>query len=248
LPPGIGANTAMFSVVRGAPAPLPYAEPDPLCASAAAARPDLRDLTAQSRACGGFAGYRPQFFDVPGEPLAERLDGALVAGDALGLLGTKPALGRLLTADDDHVGAEKVVVVSDRFWRQRLGADPAAVGRTFRFVTGTYRIAGVLPAGFELPEAKADVYASQWPESPPEAEARGAHTLLGLARVRPGVTLAQAQRKRTRSPRAWPPCIRSRTATANTSSCRCRTSSYGTCARPCSSSSAPWGSSSSSPA
>jgi putative ABC transport system permease protein len=174
--------------------PLPYAEPDRLLRiRRGSSAPDLRDLTAQSRTCEGFAGYRPQFFDVPGEPLAERLDGALVMGDALGLLGTKPALGRVLTADDDHVGAEKVVVVSDRFWRQRLGADPGAVGRTFRFVTGTYRIVGVLPAGFDLPEAKADVYASQWPESPPEAEARGAHTLLGLARVRPGVTLAQAQ-------------------------------------------------------
>ena len=192
---GIGANTAMFSVVRAVLLrPLPYAEPDRLVrVRRGSSAPDLRDLTAQSRTCEGFAGYRPQFFDVPGEPLAERMDGALVTGDALVLLGTKPALGRVLTADDDHVGAEKVVVVSDRFWRQRLGADPAAVGRTFRFVTGTYRIVGVLPAGFELPEAKADVYASEWPESAPEAEARGAHTLLGLARLRPGVTLAQAQ-------------------------------------------------------
>ena len=192
---GIGANTAMFSVVRAVLLrPLPYAEPDRLVrVRRGSSAPDLRDLTAQSRTCEGFAGYRPQFFDVPGEPLAERLDGALVTGDALVLLGTKPALGRVLTADDDHVGAEKVVVVSDRFWRQRLGADPGAVGRTFRFVTGTYRIVGVLPAGFELPEAKADVYASEWPESAPEAEARGAHTLLGLARLRPGVTLAQAQ-------------------------------------------------------
>jgi len=192
---GIGANTAMFSVVRAVLLrPLPYAEPDRLVrVRRGSSAPDLRDLTAQSRTCEGFAGYRPQFFDVPGEPLAERLDGALVTGDALVLLGTKPALGRVLTADDDHVGAEKVVVVSDRFWRQRLGADPGAVGRTFRFVTGTYRVVGVLPAGFELPEAKADVYASEWPESAPEAEARGAHTLLGLARLRPGVTLAQAQ-------------------------------------------------------
>jgi len=192
---GIGANTAMFSVVRAVLLrPLPYAEPDRLVrVRRGSSAPDLRDLTAQSRTCEGFAGYRPQFFDVPGEPLAERLDGALVTGDALVLLGTKPALGRVLTADDDHVGAEKVVVVSDRFWRQRLGAAPGAVGRTFRFVTGTYRVVGVLPAGFELPEAKADVYASEWPESAPEAEARGAHTLLGLARLRPGVTLAQAQ-------------------------------------------------------
>jgi putative ABC transport system permease protein len=192
---GIGANTAMFSVVRAVLLrPLAYAEPDRLLRIRyGSSAPDLRDLTAQSRTCEGFAGYRPQFFDVPGEPLAERLDGALVTGDALGLLGTKPALGRLLTADDDHVGAEKVVVISDRFWRQRMGADPAAVGRTFRFVTGTYRVVGVLPGGFELPEAKADVFASQWPESAPEAEARGAHTLLGLARLRTGVTLAQAQ-------------------------------------------------------
>jgi putative ABC transport system permease protein len=192
---GIGANTAMFSVVRAVLLrPLPYAEPDRLLRiRRGSSAPDLRDLTAQSRTCEGFAGYRPQFFDVPGEPLAERLDGALVTGDALVLLGTRPALGRVLTADDDHVGAEKVVVVSDGFWRQRLRADPGAVGRTFRFVTGTYRVVGVMPAGFELPEAKADVYASQWPESPPEAEARGAHTLLGLGRLRPGVTLAQAQ-------------------------------------------------------
>ena len=192
---GIGANTAMFSVVRAVLLrPLPYAEPDRLVrVRRGSSAPDLRDLAAQSRTCEGFAGYRPQFFDVPGEPLAERLDGALVTGDALVLLGTKPVLGRVLTADDDHVGAEKVVVVSDRFWRQRLGAAPGAVGRTFRFVTGTYRIVGVLPAGFDLPEAKADVYASEWPESAPEAEARGAHTLLGLARLRPGVTLAQAQ-------------------------------------------------------
>ncbi|HEY8149719.1 MAG TPA: ABC transporter permease [Vicinamibacteria bacterium] len=192
---GIGANTAMFSVVRAVLLrPLPYADPDRLLRiRRGSSAPDLRDLTAQSRTAEGFAGYRPQFFDVPGEPLAERLDGALVTGDALGLLGTRPALGRVLTAADDHLGAEKVVVVSDRFWRQRMGADPAAVGRTFRFVTGTYRVVGVLPAGFELPEAKADVFASQGPESPPEAEARGAHTLLGLARLRPGVTLAEAQ-------------------------------------------------------
>ncbi|HEV7500508.1 MAG TPA: ABC transporter permease, partial [Vicinamibacteria bacterium] len=192
---GIGANSAMFSVVRAVLLrPLPYAQPDQLLRiRRGSSAPDLRDLSAQARTCAGFAGYRPQFFDVPGEPLAERLDGALVAGDVFGLLGTRPARGRLLTAEDDHVGAEKVVVVSDAFWRQRMGADPGAVDRTYRFVTGTYRVVGVLPAGFALPEAKADVFAAQWPESAPEAEARGAHTLVGFARLRSGATLAQAQ-------------------------------------------------------
>ncbi len=192
---GIGANTAMFSVVHAVLLqPLPYPEPERLLRiRRGSSAPDLRDLGAQGRSFEGFAGYRPQFFDVPGEPLAERLDGALVTGDAFRLLAATPARGRVLVADDDHVGAEKVVVVSDAFWRQRLDADPDAVGRTVRFVTGSYRVVGILRPGFELPEAKAEVFAAQWPESPPEAEARGAHTLFGFARVRPGVTLAQAQ-------------------------------------------------------
>ena len=109
------------------------------------------------------------------------------------MLATRPAQGRGLTTDDDRVGAEKVVVVSDAFWRTRLGADPAAITRTFRFVTGTYRVVGVMPPGFDLPEIKGDVYAALTPESAPEAEARGAHTLLGFTRLRAGVTLAQAQ-------------------------------------------------------
>jgi putative ABC transport system permease protein len=192
---GIGANTAMFSVVRAVLLrPLPYPDPDRLLrVRRGSSAPDLRDLAEQGRSFEGFAGYRPQFFDLPGEPLAERLDGLLVTGDAFRLLGTAPARGRVLTAADDRVGAEKVVVVSDVFWRQRMGADPGAVGRSVRFVTGTYRVVGVMPPGFEIPEAKGDVYAAQWPESPPEAEARGAHTLLGFARLRPGIALAQGQ-------------------------------------------------------
>jgi putative ABC transport system permease protein len=192
---GIGANTAMFSVVRAVLLrPLPYPEPDRLVRiRRGSSAPDVADLAAQTRTAEAFAGYRPQFFDVPGEPLAERLDGAYVTGDLFRVLGTRPALGRVLTAEDDRVGAEKVVVVSDGFWRRRLNADPGAAGRTFRFVSGTYRIAGVLPPGFELPEAKGEVYAALTPESGPEAEARGAHTLFGIARLRPGVTLVQAQ-------------------------------------------------------
>ena len=94
---GIGANTAMFSVVHAVLLrPLPYPEPDRLLRIRyGSSAPDLRDLAAQSRTAEGFAGYRPQFFDVPSEPLAERLDGALVTGDALPLLGTRPALGRV---------------------------------------------------------------------------------------------------------------------------------------------------------
>jgi putative ABC transport system permease protein len=192
---GIGANTAMYSVVHAVLLrPLPYPQPERLMRLRAnGSAPDLRDLTAHARLFEGFGGYRRHFFDVPAEPLAERVDGALVAGDALPLLGVAPARGRLLTAADDVAGGEKVVVVSDGLWRARMGGDPAAVGGALRFVSGTYRVVGVMPPGFRLPEVEADVLAPLAVEFAPEAEARGAHTLLPVARVRPGVTGEQAQ-------------------------------------------------------
>ena len=159
---GIGANTAMFSVVRAVLLrPLPYPQPERLLrlrgGSSAA---DLADLAANARLFEGMAGYRAHAFDLPGVPLAERVEGAVVTGDALPLLGVPAARGRVLRADDDRAGGEKVLVVSDGFWRTRLSADPAAVGGTVRFVSGSYRVVGVMPPGFELPQvAEADVFA-----------------------------------------------------------------------------------------
>ncbi|HET8646644.1 MAG TPA: ABC transporter permease, partial [Vicinamibacteria bacterium] len=192
---GIGANTAMYSVVHAVLLrPLPYPQPERLMRiRGGSSAPDLHDLGAHAKAFEGFGGYRRHFFDAPAEPLAERVDGALVSGDALPLLGVAAARGRVLTAADDVAGGEKVVVVSDAFWRQRLNADPAAVGGTVRFVSGTYRVVGVMPPAFELPQVEAEVIAPLTVEYAPEAQARGAHTLQGFGRVRPGVDARQAQ-------------------------------------------------------
>jgi putative ABC transport system permease protein len=193
---GVGANTAMYSVVHAVLLrPLPYPEPDELMRIRSnSSAPDLRDLAQHARVFEGLAGYRRHFFDVPSEPLAERVDAAVVSGDALPLLGVPAARGRLLTAADDREGGEKVVVVTDRFWRTRLNGDAAAVGGTVRFVSGTYRVVGVMPPGFELPQIDdAEVMAPILVESAQEAQARGAHTLYGFGRLRPGVTAQQAQ-------------------------------------------------------
>jgi putative ABC transport system permease protein len=193
---GIGANTAMFSVVHAVLLrPLPYPEPERLLRIRGnSSAPDLKDLAANARQFEGFAGYRPHALDIPGEPLAERVDAAAVSGDVLPLLGVPAAMGRVLTAADDVPGGERVVLLMDSFWRQRLGADPAAVGRSVRFVSGTYRVVGVMPRGFKLPQVDdAQVIAPIMVEYAPEAEARGAHTFYGFGRVRPGVTLGQAQ-------------------------------------------------------
>jgi predicted permease len=192
---GIGANTAMYSVVHAVLLrPLPFPEPERLMRIRGnSSALDLRDLGQHARVFEGFAGYRRNSFDIPSDPLAERVDGALVAGDAMPLLGVPAARGRMLTAADDRAGGEKVVVVSDSFWRTRLNGDPAAVGGTIRFVSGTYRVVGVMPPGFQMPQVEAEVYAPALVESAQEMQARGAHTLYGFGRVRPGVTLAQAQ-------------------------------------------------------
>jgi putative ABC transport system permease protein len=192
---GIGANTAMFSVVRAVLLrPLPYPEPEQLLRIRGnSSGPDLKDLSANARQFVGLAGYRPHAFDIPSEPLAERIDGAALFGDVMPLLGVQPAMGRVLTAADDVPGGERVAVVMDSFWRNRMGASPSAVGSTLRFVSGSYRVVGVMPPGFKLQQVDAEVMAPIMVEYAPEAQARGAHTLYGFGRVKPGVTLAQAQ-------------------------------------------------------
>jgi putative ABC transport system permease protein len=192
---GIGANTAMFSVVHAVLLrPLPYAEPDRLVRiRAGSSVPELDDLNASAKAFQRFAGYRAHFFDLVGEPIAERVDGALVTGETFGLLGARAARGRALEPADDRPGGEPVAVVSHGFWQRRLGGDPAVVGRTVSFVGRSYRVIGVMPPGFALPQVEAEVWAPVRVESAAEAEARGAHTLWGLGRLRPGVSLAAAQ-------------------------------------------------------
>jgi putative ABC transport system permease protein len=193
---GIGANTAMFSVVNTVLLrPLPYPQPEGLVRiRGGSSAPDLADMGRHLRLFEGLGGYRAHSFDLPGEPLAERVEGAVAAGDTLPLLGVAAARGRLLQAGDDRAGGEKVVVVSDAFWRTRLLADPAAVGGNVRFVSGTYRVVGVMPQGFRLPQVDvADVIAPLRTESRAEAEARGAHSLAGFGRLRPDVTVEQAQ-------------------------------------------------------
>jgi predicted permease len=192
---GMGANTAMFSVVHAVMLrPLPYPDPDRLVRlRGGTSYPDLHDLASQSRSVEGLGGYRAQFFDLTGRGAAERVDGALVTGDLFRLLGARAERGRLVQADDDRPGGPKVVVLSHGFWQRRLGGDEQVRGRTVRFTTGEYEVIGVTPPGFRLPEVEAEVWAPLRPESPEEADARGAHSLTAVGRLRPGTALPAAQ-------------------------------------------------------
>ena len=204
---GIGATTAMFSVVRGVllrPLPFPDAErvvrltPENRAASGGTAgrvsslevEDWSRDLTLFT-AVGGYRAGEMVFGDAP-EPLY--VPAAHVSAGVFPALGTSPALGHLFR-DEEHVaGANRGVIVSHGFWQQQLGADPQAVGRSIRLDGQSYAIIGVMPAGFGFPKPTTAVWLSAslvGEES--VCCGRDGRWLDMIGRLKPGVTPAQGR-------------------------------------------------------
>ena len=191
---GIGASSAMFSVVDGVILrPLPYADPDSLVRIRnGQSYPDLQDWTNELTRFDGFGGFRAQSFDRQTPDGTERLPGALVTGRLFDVLGTRPRLGRLITAADDRPGAEHVAVVSYGFWTRALAGRDDVIGQRLQVIDGTYRIIGVLPQDFELWLTPADVMAPIAAESI-EVGFRGVHSLATVGRLAGGVSIEVAQ-------------------------------------------------------
>ena len=202
---GIGANSALFSVLRSVLLrPLPYpnsgeliqvwsdhrargrAEPEWLTP------PDFRDWRDGNRTFEGMAAYQGWGPDMTGSGEPEALGGILVSGNYLSLLGVSPALGRLLTMADDDAGAERVVVLSDAVWRRRFGADPGVLGKQIELNAEPWTVIGVLPPGFHPPLAVSpEVYrAIRRPAN--STCGRGCYVLRVIGRMKPGVTVEQA--------------------------------------------------------
>ncbi len=203
---GIGANTAIFSVVNGVllrPLNYPGAERI-LTVWEDHTRRDgpAREWTSPP----GFEDWREQggvfehiaavnnwgpTLTESGEP--EMLSGALVSAGAFAVTGVKPALGREFTADEDKAGAEKVVILSHRLWQRRFNSDPAMVGRAIRLSGESFTVVGVMPAGFQLPIINnAEIFRPITPTLNPGCQ-RGCYTLRVIARLRPDVTPARAK-------------------------------------------------------
>jgi predicted permease len=205
---GIGATTAMFSVVRGVLLrPLPFAEPErvvrlwPANRSAGVDRGQLsateiedwaRELR-QFSAVGAFQTLGDGYvFGDGAEPVYART--TFVSPGFFPALGATAARGHALTAREHVPGANRAVVVSDGFWRRQLGASPGAVGRTVHLDGGAFTVVGVMPPGFAYPSP--DV--ALWVPSSLLGEddvggGRGARWLDVVARLRPGVTPAQGR-------------------------------------------------------
>jgi putative ABC transport system permease protein len=166
---GIGANTAIFSVINGVLLkPLPYEHGDRLAivrqsapltgqSQMGVAVAEYYDYREQARVFDGLVEYHQMNFDLLNRGEPDRVDAGVVSHDFFDLLGIKPILGRTFVKADDEHGAEAVLILSHRYWRQKFGADPAIVGRLFEMNDRPHRVIGVLPGVPHYPQEN-DVY------------------------------------------------------------------------------------------
>jgi putative ABC transport system permease protein len=188
---GIGASVTLFAVVDGVLLrPLPYPHPERLVAfRSEQSYPDANDFEDQVQAFESLGVYASWPADVRLGSEPEQVPAALVSGDLLRTLGVAPARGRLLTAADDQKGAAPVVVVTDGF-AARAGAE---LGSTLSLSGRTFDVVGVMPRGFKLPAAEAQIFVPLRVGYPEAAEARVAHFMGSVARLRAGTSRGQAQ-------------------------------------------------------
>ena len=199
---GIGATTAIFSVVQGVLlAPLPYAEPDRLMVvwennltvkrPISVSYPDFLDWRGNTGSFHQMTAFGYQSYDLTGQGTAEHLDGMAVSSAFFSTMGVKLALGREFSTEEDRHGGTPVAILSDRLWRNRFGARADAVGKPVTFNGIDYIIAGVLPPGFRL-WSEADVF-TPIGQGDPILDDRTIHHVLCIGRLNPGATVAQAQ-------------------------------------------------------
>ncbi|MCI0411232.1 ABC transporter permease [bacterium] len=192
---GIGANTAMFSVIRAVMLkPLPYNEPENLFRlSGGTSYPDLQDLKQSSKSIKDIGGYRREVMDLTSGRVPERIEGAAVTGDFFRTLGIQPQKGRVIGPNDDIPGGAKIVLISDAFWKNYMAGDPDVIGKSVSIASIPYTVIGVLPPTFELPNLKAQMFSPIRAESSEETNARGAHTMRVVVRLATNVIVDQAQ-------------------------------------------------------
>lgn len=199
---GIGANTALFSLINAVLLqPLPYAQPEQLVmvysrtpreARQGVAWADLRDWQAQSQSFAELAAFTPQSVNLTGRAEPGRLIGGFVSANFFNLLKVKPAAGRTFVKGEDEAGAERVAIVNYDVWRDRFGADASLVGQTITLNGRIFTVVGIMPAGFRSPYSEVEVWLpiQQHPGFTPDRQA-GVVAVLG--RLNAGVSLQQAQ-------------------------------------------------------
>lgn len=201
---GIGANSLVFSALDAVLLrPLPYPDADRLVqvsqsrddgrsADTFIAPARLEDWERLNTTFETLTGYYVEDVSETSGELPERVRRASVAPRFFTTWGVIPAIGRDFAMDEQHVGGPPAAIISDRFWRRRFAARPEAIGATLRIGTATVPIVGVMPATFRFPDRSVDVW-SPVPTDAPYAQPRQNTWYTGIARLKPGVSLEQAQ-------------------------------------------------------
>src|SRR3984957_11791516 len=204
---GIGANTALFSVVNGVLlSPLPFFQSDQLVSlhenkpnfeGGSVSYSNFRDWQKDNQSFSSLALARTYAFSLTGAGDPEQVNGEFVSSDFFSVLGVKPIIGRLFTHDEEPVGAGPVALISAGLWQRKFGSAPDILGKNITLDGKGYTIVGVLPADLHLnipgfSDSEAYLPIGQW--SNPLLLQRGAGLgFHGLGRLKPGVTLEQAR-------------------------------------------------------
>jgi len=201
---GIGVNTAIFSVVYSVLLrPLPYSSPEKLMAlysmrpqmnsfRSVVSAPDFADWRAQNKVFDSMSAYGGSSYTLTGSDQPERLNGLSVSANFFQTLGVKPQLGRAFLPEEEQAGRDRVAVLSHGLWQRRFGADPNLVGKTVSLDGESYVVVGVTPNDFRF--APVEIYTPLTFTAEEMSDmGRGSHSLLVIARLKAGVTLAQAK-------------------------------------------------------
>lgn len=201
---GIGANTALFSIVNGVLLnPLPYPHSEQLVAvygnapgvnQGPASYLNFLDWRRATQTFSSMAIYRNQDYNFTGTSEGERLSGYMISADFFSTLGVNPILGRTFTAEEDQVGAAPVVVLGGGLWKRKFGSSPDIVGKSLTLNGTSYTVVGVVPSSFTFYGDDRDVYTAigRW-NDPSFRDRRISVSARVIGRLKPGVTLAQAQ-------------------------------------------------------
>jgi predicted permease len=201
---GIGANTAIFSVLDGVVlAPLPYREPDRLVVVALYNRtlkyatdlsyPDFLDWQRDRRSLEQIAAFTPEGFDITSSATPEHVAGLNVSSSFFSTLGVKLALGHDFSPSEDRYRGEPVVIISHRLWQDQFAGNRAALGKSITMNGVGYTIIGILRPDFRFEDQQTDVYTPIGQGDPMFRNDRTTHNILCIARLKPDVSLAQAR-------------------------------------------------------
>ena len=201
---GIGANTAIFSLVNAVVLrPLPYPEPDQLVwvwgrfsggNRASVSPPDYLDYRSQNKTFEQLAATvtvtAPATLTGGGEP--ERLNASVVTGNYFQALGVAPMLGRGFSLDNEKPGNDQVTIISHELWQKRFAGNPGIVNQRIVLDSKSFEVIGVMPKDLTFPQ-NADLWVPLNFDADPDMKVRAAHFLRPIGRLKPGVTVAQAQ-------------------------------------------------------